>query len=55
MLTDIFMKFCENSFNSFQVIEPTRFCDGLSSKGKISKSINAKVMVFALCKSSNVD
>ena len=33
----------------------TRFSDGQSSKGNNSKSINARVMVLALCKSSNVD
>ena len=33
----------------------TQFLDGQSSKGNYSKSINAKVMVLALCTSSNVD
>ena len=28
MLTDIYMKFREDSLNGFQVIEQTRFCDG---------------------------
>ena len=27
MLIDIYMKFREDSLNSFQVIEQTRFCD----------------------------
>ena len=27
MLIDIYMKFCEDSLNSFQVVERTRFCD----------------------------
>ena len=27
MLTDIYMKFHEDSLNSFQVIERTQFCD----------------------------
>ena len=54
MLTDIYMKFHEDSLNRFQVIERTRFC-GQSSKGNNSKSINARVMVLALCMSSNVD
>ena len=39
MLIDIYMKFREDSLNSFQVIERTRFCD--SSKGNNSESINA--------------
>ena len=29
MLVGIFMKFLEDSLNSFQVIEQTRFCDGV--------------------------
>ena len=53
MLIDIYMKFREDSLNGFQVIERTRFCD--RAKGNNSKSINATVMVLALCKSSNVD
>ena len=55
MLIDIYMKFLEDILNRFQVTERTRFCDGQSSKGNNSKSINARVMVLALCKSSNVD
>ena len=55
MLIDIYMKFCEDSLNWFKVIERTRFCDGQSFKGNISKSINARVMVLALCMLSNVD
>ena len=55
MLIDIYMKFPEDSLNAFQVIERARFCDGHSSKGNNSKSINARVIVFALCTSSNVD
>ena len=31
----------------------TRFCEGQSSKGNISKNINARVTVLALCTSSN--
>ena len=54
MLTDIYMKLCEDSLNGFQVIERTRFCDGPISKGNNSKSINARVMVLAICTSSNV-
>ena len=55
MLIDIYMKFREDSLNGFQVIKRTRFCDGQFSKGNNSKSINAKVMVLALCTSSSVD
>ena len=55
MLNDIYMKFLENILNRFQVTERTRFCDGQSSKGNNSKSINASVMVLALCTLSNVD
>ena len=54
MLTDIYMKFLENILNRFQVTERIRFCDGQSSKGNNSKSINARVMVLTLCTSSNV-
>ena len=55
MLIDIYMKFREYSLKGFQVIEQTLFCVGQSSKGNKSKSINARVMVLALCTSSNVD
>ena len=55
MLIDIYMKFLEDILNRFQVTEETRFCDGQSSKGNNSKSINARVMVLALCTLSNVD
>ena len=55
MLIDIYMKFRDDSLNSFQVIEHNIFCDGQSSKENNSKSINARVMVLALCTSSNVD
>ena len=53
MLFDIYMKFGEDSLNSFQVIERTRFCDRV--QGNNSKSINATVMVLVLCMPSNVD
>ena len=49
------MKFLEDILNRFQVKERTQFCDGQSSKGNNSKSINARVMVLALCMLSNVD
>ena len=55
MLIDNYMKFREDSLNNFQVIEQTHFCDGQSTKGNNSKRINAKVMVLALCTSSNVN
>ena len=55
MLIDIYMKFLEDILNRFQVTRQTRFCDGQSSKGNNTKSINAKVMVLVLCTSSNVD
>ena len=32
MLNDIYMKFREDSLNGFQVIERTRFCDGVQGK-----------------------
>ena len=53
MLIDIYMKFREDSLNSFQIIEETDFVT--ESKGNNYKSINARVMVLALCKSPNVD
>ena len=55
MLIDIYMKFLEDILDRFQVTVRTRFCDGQSSKGYNSKSTNARVMVLALCTSSNVD
>ena len=48
------MKFREDSLNGFQVIERTLFCDGQSTKGNNSKSING-IMGIVLCMSSNVD
>ena len=53
MLIDIYMKFDEDSLNGFQVKERTQFCDSVQINN--SKSINAKVMVLALCMSSNDD
>ena len=55
MLFDIYMKFLEDSLNRFQVTEGIRFCDGQTSMANNSKSINARVMYFALCTLSNVD
>ena len=46
MLIDIHMKFREDIFNCFQVIERTQFNDGQTSKGNNSKSIEARVMVL---------
>ena len=55
VFTDIYMKFLEDILNRFQVTERTRFCDRQNSKENNSKSINARVMVLALCALSNVD
>ena len=55
MLTDIYMKFREDSLNGFQVIKGTRFCDGQSSKENNSKSTKARVIVLTFCTSSNID
>ena len=55
MLIDIYMKFLEDILNRFQVTEQTQFCNGQHSKENNSESINARVMVLALCTSSNVD
>ena len=55
MLINIYMKFREDSLISFQVTERTQFCEGQSSKGNNSKSINTRVMVLVLCMSTNVD
>ena len=49
------MKFRDDSLKGFQVIERTLFCDRQTSKRNKSKSINARVMVLALCTSPNVD
>ena len=49
------MKFREDSLSGFPVIERIRFCDGQKFKGNNLKRINARVMILALCKSSNVD
>ena len=55
MLIDIHIKFCEDIVNSFQVIEWTHYLWWTKFQGNNSKSINARVMVLALCMSSNVD
>ena len=57
ILVDICMKIHEDSLKAFSscrtdTIE-TQFGDGQSSMGNNSKSINARVMVLALCMSSN--
>ena len=54
-LIDNYMKFLEDILNWFRVTVRTQCCDGQSSKGNNSKSINVRVMVLALCMSSNVD
>ena len=55
MLIDIHIKFREDILNGFQVIELTCFLCRTKFQGKKLKSINARVMVLALCTSSNVD
>ena len=47
------MKIHEDTLKAFQVVERTQFGDGQSSMGNNSKSINARVMVLALCMFSN--
>ena len=42
----VYMKWLEDSLNRFQVLEQTLFCDRQSSKGNISKSMKARVMVL---------
>ena len=49
------MKFHKDSLNGSADTVETRFCDRQSSKRNNSKSINARVMVLALCTSSNAD
>ena len=53
MLIDIYMKFREDSLNGFKVKKRTRV--ETESKGNHPKSTNTRVMVLALCTSSNVD
>ena len=52
MLIDIHIKFCEDILDGFQVIERTRFfvMDKVPRE-ILQKSINARVMVLALCMS----
>ena len=58
MLVNISMKFHEDILNGLKVIERTQFCHRScylqSSKGHYSKNIYSRVMVLALCTSSNV-
>ena len=51
MLIDIYMKFIEKIMNRFQFIVQTRYCVA-KLQGKLLKSVNARVMVLALCTSS---
>ena len=56
ILVDICMKIHEDSLKAFQVVERTiemQLGDGQGSMGNNSKSVNARVMVLALCMSSN--
>ena len=58
MLVDICMKFHDASLYGFKVIERTRWRhDFVRDKvqREITKNINARVTVLALCTSSNVD
>ena len=43
MLINIYMKFREDSLNSFHIMEQTRFCDRQSSKGNNSKKYKCKI------------
>ena len=52
MLIDIYMKFREDSLNDSNYTTDMILCE---SKGNNSECINARVMVLALCMSSNVD
>ena len=45
MLIDIHIKFREDILKGFQVKERTRFCEGQTSEGNNSKSINEGIMV----------
>ena len=58
MLVNISMKFHEDILNGLKVIERTQFCHRncclQSSKGHNSKNKYPRVMVLALCTSSNV-
>ena len=58
MLVNISMKFHEDILNRLKVLERTQFCHRncylQSSKGRNSKIIYPRVMVCALCTSSNV-
>ena len=55
ILVDICMKIHEDSLKTFQVVERTRLRRNLVmvEVPYISRSINARVMVLALCISSN--
>ena len=59
MLVNISMKFHEDILNGLKVIEQTQFCPRncylQNSKGHNSNNIYPRVMVLALCTSSNVD
>ena len=55
ILIDIYMRFLEGILNRCQVTERTQLSAGQRSKENNSKSVNARVMVLALCTLSNVD
>ena len=54
VLIDNYMKFIEDIMNRFQFTVQTRNCV-TKFQGKLLKSVNARVMVLALCTSSYVD
>ena len=58
ILINISIKFHEDILNGFKVIERSRFCHRncylQSSKAHNSKNIYPRVMVLALCTSSNI-
>ena len=59
MLVNISMTFHEDILNGLKVIERTQFCHRYcylqSSKGHNFKNVYLRVMVCALCTSTNVD
>ena len=48
MLINVYMKLHEDSFNGFQVIELTRFCDRQSSKGNLFQSKYLKMYILVV-------
>ena len=54
VFTDMYMKFINDILYRFQLHSRHKIVLQ-SSKGNYSESVNARVMVLALCMSSNVD